>query len=122
MVKRTHDEGGALMIEMIVALAMVFTVIVPLGYSFVRELHLCHVYYQRAVAMEIVDGEMEVLAAGEWRSFLEGTQPYEIHADSAVNLPPGRFALTIFGRRLRLEWKPNEVRYGAPIVREATGR
>jgi len=122
MVNRTHSERGSLMIELVVAMAITFTVIVPLGYSFIRELSLCHVYYQRAVAMEIVDGEMEVLAAGEWRSFVDGTQPYEVHANSAVNLPPGRFALTIFGRQLRLEWKPNEVRYGAPIVREATGR
>ena len=120
--KRRHDERGALMMEMIVAMAITMTVIVPLGYSFIRELRLCHVYYQRAAAMEIVDGEMEVLAAGEWRSFLEGTQPYEVHAKSAVNLPAGRFELTIFGQRLRLEWRPEERRYGAPIVREAMGR
>ena len=122
MVRQRQNERGSLMIELVVAMAIALTVILPLGYSFIRELRLCHVYYQRAAAMEIVDGEMEVLAAGEWRSFLEGTQPYEVHAKSAVNLPAGRFELTIFGRRLRLEWRPEERRYGGPIVREAMGR
>jgi hypothetical protein len=88
----------------------------------VDEQHVCRVYYWRAVAMETVDGEMEVLAAGEWRDFDEGTTSYTVHAESAKYLPPGKFTLTVHGPRLRLEWRPDKSRFGAPVVREAVGQ
>ena len=65
----------------------------PLAYSFATEKRMARSYYQRAVAMEIVDGEMEVLVAGEWRSFKPGTQNYPARARSITNLPPGNFSL-----------------------------
>jgi hypothetical protein len=63
-----------------------------------------------------------VLAAGEWRSFHEGTEPYTVHSEAAKNLPNGRFLLTIQQSKLRLEWQPDKMRSGAPVVREAVGR
>jgi hypothetical protein len=54
--------------------------------------------------MEIVDGEIEVLAAGEWRAYHSGTQEYKASAGAATNLPAGKFLLTIRDRQLRLEW------------------
>ena len=65
------------------------------AYSFASERRLARAYYQRAVAMEIVDGEMEVLLAGEWRDFPPGTQDYRVHCGAATNLPPGRFILSV---------------------------
>jgi hypothetical protein len=76
--------------------------------------------YFRGTAMEIVDGEMEVLAAGEWRDFSEGSQPYTVHARAATNLPPGHFQLTKTGNHLRLEWTSNHRQGIGTIVREVT--
>ena len=111
-----------MLVELTVALAILVGALLPLGLSFVDEQHMCRVYYWRAVAMEAVDGDMEVLAAGEWRSFHEGTQPYVVHSESVKNLPNGGFLLTIRGSSLRLEWRPDKIRNGAPVVREAVGR
>jgi hypothetical protein len=122
MVKRNCNERGSLTVELMLALTIVASTIVPLGFSFVQEQHMCRVYYWRAVAMEVVDGEMEVLVAGEWRAFTEGADPYTVHAESAKYLPPGRFTLTVRGPRLRLEWRPEEPRFGAPVVRETVRR
>ena len=72
--------------------------------------------------MEIVDGEMETLLAGEWRAFPAGTHEYRIDAGAATNLPPGRFLLTIADRHVRLEWRPAWKHSGGPIVREAIAR
>jgi hypothetical protein len=110
------------MIELVVAMGILTATVIPLAYSFVQEQRLCRVYYYRAVAMEIVDGEMEVLAAGDWRSFKEGTHPYAVTAEAAKNLPPGKFVLSVRGGQLRLEWRPDSLRNGAPVVREAVGR
>ena len=123
MVNKRHlRETASMTIEMITALAIAVTVILPLGLSFNQEQHLCHVYYWHAVAMETVDGEMEVLAAGEWRTFSEGEHPYAIHAEAAKYLPAGRFTLSVHGPKLRLEWRPDKMQFGGPITREAVGR
>ena len=122
MVKHTHNEQASLMIELVLALTIIVTVLIPLGFSFVEEQHVLRVYYWRAVAMEAVDGEMEVLAAGDWRAFADGTHPYTVHAESAKYLPPGKFTLTVHAPRLRLEWRPEKARSGGPVVREAVGQ
>ena len=122
MVKRRRHERGSMIIELMTALAILVTILLPLGLSFVDEQHVCRVYYWRAVAMEAVDGEMEVLAAGEWHAFAEGVTAYAVPAESAKHLPPGKFTLTVHGSRLRLEWRPEKSRFGAPVVREAVGQ
>ena len=122
MVNRRHNEHGSLMIDLVLALGIIVTILIPLGYSFMEEQHALRVYYWRAVAMEAVDGEMEVLVAGDWRSYSEGDHPYNVHAESAKYLPPGKFTLTVHGPRLRLEWQPKKLRSGSPVVREAVGR
>jgi hypothetical protein len=114
-------ESGTLMVELVVAIAIMALAMMPLAYSFAQEHRLQRSSYQRAVAMELLDGEMEVLLAGEWRAFKEGTQPYSFRADSAKNLPPGSAQLTIQGNHVRLEWRP-ELKTAATIRREADAK
>ncbi len=77
--------------------------------------------YTRAVANEIVDGEMEVLVAGDWKNFPDGAQNYTVHSLAAANLPLGHFELTKTGKNLRLEWKPDKHSGGlGPVIREVT--
>jgi hypothetical protein len=78
--------------------------VLPLGFSLHADAKLFRITYQRAVAMEIVDGEIEILAAGGWRDLPEGSQPYAVHANAATNLPPGRFTVTRAGNHIRLQW------------------
>jgi len=105
--------------ELVVAMSILLLTMIPMAYSYIREQQLCRALYYRAVAMEIVDGEMESLVAGEWRAFKEGSQPYTVRAEAAKNLPPGSFLLTLAEKRLRLEWLPKKSRSGGKIVREA---
>jgi hypothetical protein len=108
------------MVELLVAMAMMAGVLLPLAYSITSEKRLARAAFHRAVAMEIVDGEMEILAAGEWRTFAPGQYEYPIHAIAATNLPPGRFLLTVGADNVRLEWRPSSKKYGrAVVLREA---
>jgi hypothetical protein len=109
---------GSLLIELLVAMAILSGVVLPLAYSIVAERHYARAVYQRAVAMEIVDGEMELLAAGAWRGFTNGAMNYPVHAGAATNLPPGRFILTMTPEKLRLEWRPSVKQHGGPVMRE----
>jgi hypothetical protein len=101
-----------------VALAILALAVLPVAYSISQERKLTRAYYYRAVAMEIVDGELEVLRAGAWRQFKEGAQPYESRAESAAQLPPGRFTLTVTGDQLRLVWQAEGKGAGSAVVRE----
>jgi hypothetical protein len=113
-------ERGFLMVDLIVGMAILTLAIMPLAFSFAHEKQLLRAEYFRAVVVEIVDGEMEILAAGEWRDFPDGPQVYTVHANAAARLPSGHFQLTKTGKYLRLEWKSNERRGIGTVVREIT--
>ena len=106
------------MTELLVAISLLVVALMPLAYSITSERQLARASYQRAVAIELVDGEMEVLAAGGWRNFAVGTHEYSVRANAATNLPPGHFLLTIETGKLRLEWKPSVKHHGGNVVRE----
>jgi len=117
---RRRRERGALMTELLVAMALLVLALFPFAFAFTQEARLLRAGYWRSVAVEIVDSEAEILIAGEWRVFPEGHQPYVVQASAATNLPPGRFQLTKTGRHLRLEWQSDERKYVGPVVREIT--
>ena len=109
-----------LLLEVTMAIAILVIAIFPLAYSFSSTARLFRATYQHAVAMELVDGEMEILAAGEWRALPEGVQEYPVSAAAAQNLPPGRFRFTRSGNHLRLEWAATQKSGVRPVVREVT--
>ena len=116
MVIRISTQRASLTTELLVAMALLIGVLAPVAYSFAAERRYARAAYQHAVAMEIVDGEMEVLAAGEWRSHLFGAHDYEVNAEAAANLPPGHFRLTIAEKKLTLEWSPDRRMPGLPVI------
>jgi hypothetical protein len=113
---------GSLMVELLVAMAILLGVLIPLGWSLASERRLARSLYQRSVAMGLVDGEMEVLVAGEWKALRQGTNSYKVETASVTNLPPGRLLAVLEGQKLRLEWRPEVRHHGGSVVREATVR
>jgi hypothetical protein len=113
-------EHGYLMVDLLVALAILSLALVPIGFSFVRERQVLKIEYFRSVANEIVDGEMEILAAGDWNNYPDGSQNYPVHARAASTLPSGHFQLTKTGNHLRLEWTSDEKQGVGTVVREVT--
>ena len=112
-------EYGALLVELTVALAILGTVVIAMSYGVGLETRALAACYTRAVAMEIVDGEMEVLLAGSWRDWSDGEHAYPVDAEAATNLPEGRFVLRRGDGSLRLEWRPEKAASGGSVVREA---
>lgn len=111
---------GLLLADMAVAMGILTMTIMPLAFAFTHEVKLIRAEYHRAVAIEIVDGEIEILAAGDWRNFPDGTQNYPVHAKAAANLPPGNFRLIKNGNHLRLEWKSDRPAGIGEVAREIT--
>jgi len=110
----------SLLIELTVAIGILSVAFIAFAAAYGSEQKLLKTYYYRAVAMEIVDGEMEALAAGEWKAYGEGTHKYAVRAEAARSLPDGRFVLTVGRGRVRLEWVPD--RPGSGVAREVATR
>lgn len=104
--KRRKD--GLLSTDLIVALSIIALALIPLSYSWLKDQQICRAYYHRALANQLVDGEMEILVAGEWKSIPEGTAQVQISGRAATNLPPGAFTLHRSGNELRLNWKSTD--------------
>ena len=117
-----RSTRGVLHADLLAALFVLVVAMIPLAVGFVSDQKTLRTHYHHAVAMEIVDGEMEILVAGEWRAQPEGTRPYEVKAAAAKNLPPGKFLLTRSGPTLRLEWAPDNTGPGRHGIREAVAR
>jgi hypothetical protein len=113
-------QQGVLMIDLAMAMIVFSLAIFPLAFSFVKEREVLRLDYFRAVTDEVVDGEMEVLAAGDWKNFPDGSQVYTVHSRAAANLPAGHFELTKAGNHLRLEWIPDRREGVGAVVREVT--
>ena len=111
-------QRGALATEAVIALGILVVVMIPLSFGFRQEAKLFRAYYYKAAALENIDGEMEVLVAGEWRAFQTGRQNFTTRAASATNLPPGAFFLTLADGRAKLEWIPQGRNAGGTVVRE----
>jgi len=116
---REHQRGF-LMADLVVATAILSMAVLPLGYSFAHEQRVLKNEYYRCVANEIVDGEMEILAAGVAKNLPDGLHIYAVHANAAAKLPPSHFQLTKTGDHLRLEWSADKKSGVGPVVRETT--
>jgi hypothetical protein len=114
---RRRQRGFAIA-EIIVAMTILTLAVFPLAMSFVKEQKLCRGYYCKAVAMEIVDGEIEALSQGGWRDFAPGVHEYAARAEAAKNLPAGKFLLTLDAQTVRLEWKPEQKGAGGGVIRQ----
>ena len=117
-----RSERGMLTADMIVAMGLLVIALIPISFSYLKEHQLCRAYYERAVLTQVIDGEMEVLAAGEWRVFKEGQQDYPVSTAAMTNLPPGKFVLNRAGNNLRLEWYSGTGKEKAKLVRKAVGQ
>ena len=125
MVIRRSSSGnrrGALIVELVVAMAMFLIAFVPLGVLAAREARLARSLYFRAVAGEILDGELEVLLAGGWKSVAPGTNELRVRAEATNSLPPGRFELVFAPPQLTVSWRATRPHTGADTVRRGEVR
>jgi hypothetical protein len=120
--KMNCKKQAMALFELLVAMGILVLVMIPISLSFIGERREYGIYYHRAIALEVVDGEMEILRAGEWRAFPEGTQTYTVNNPSAANLPPGRFVLTRQAQHIRLQWLPASRNQRGIVTRETDVR
>ncbi|MFM1945099.1 MAG: hypothetical protein RI897_4081 [Verrucomicrobiota bacterium] len=111
---------GYINADAVVGLSILVLALMPLTLTLFPQQKVALAAYERAVVMEVLDGELEVLRAGAWREFGVGEHVYPVRAEAAASLPSGRFVLEVREGVLRLEWRAEAtpVRKRLPIARE----
>lgn len=121
MVMRQHpirSRHGFASMDLFLAMAIFLFGFFSVAYLSTRELKLARSGYYDAIAIALVDGELEVLAAGAWVTLPEGQSPYRSKSPTMESLPPGVFRATRTTGFIRLEWIPAGKGNGRHIVRE----
>jgi hypothetical protein len=111
---------GFLQIDLAIGLLILTIAVVPLGFSFAREQQVLRIEYYYGVINEIVDGEMEILAAGAAKNIPDGVQILPVSSPAAGKLPAGHFQLTKSGNHLQVGWLPDKKSGLGAIIRETT--
>ena len=117
--------AGYIQADLITAFAVISLTLLPLGYGYVHHRRLVRNATTRAVVLELIDSEMEVLAAGEHRAFAEGSRAYPLRGLAVRDLPPGECTVVKSNLpdsriHLTLAWTPTREGLLKPVQREIT--
>ena len=97
-----------LQLDVAVAITVLALVFIPLSVSSSGDLDLARRQYFEAVALQLIDGEMDVLLAGERRKYTPGEHQIKPVGEAVQNLPEGEFVLTVHDQKLTLAWVPTK--------------
>ena len=98
-----------LQLDVAVAITVLALVFIPLSISSSGDLDLARRHYFEAVALQLIDGEMDVLLAGERRKYILGEHRITPVGEAVQNLPEGEFVLTVHDQKLTLAWVPKKL-------------
>jgi hypothetical protein len=112
-------QRGWFNVDLLVALGLLAAVVLPLAFGMASERRLLQAEVQRASVVMLLDGELEVLLAGEWRRFNDGETVLSPRGLAAQKLPPVKCVLQKNGRHLRLEWRPDRLKGRPSVMKEA---
>ena len=105
---RLARRRAFLQLDMAIALSLLALVFIPLSVSSSGGLDLARRHYFEAVALQLIDGEMDVLLAGERRKYTTGEHRITPVGEAVQNLPEGEFVLTVHDQKLTLAWVPTK--------------
>ena len=97
-----------LQLDVAVAITVLALVFIPLSVSSSSDLNLARRQYFEAVALQLIDGEMDVLLAGERRKYTPGEHQIKPVGEAVQNMPEGEFTLTVHDQKLTLAWVPTK--------------
>jgi len=105
---RLARRRAFLQLDVAIALTVLALVFIPLSVSSSGDLDLARRHYFEAVALQLIDGEMDVLLAGERRKYTTGEHRIKPVGDAVQNLPEGKFVLTVQDEKLTMAWVPTK--------------
>ncbi len=93
-------------LDVMVAIVILMLVFIPLTVTSSSKLDLARRHHVEAVVLQLIDGEIDVLLAGEHEKYNFGEHRITPAGEAAEDLPKGDFILTLKKKQLSLVWIP----------------
>ena len=93
-------------LDVAVAIVILMLVFIPLTVTSSSKLDLARRHHVEAVVLQLIDGEIDVLLAGEQEKYNFGEHRITPAGEAAGDLPKGEFILTLKEKQLSLAWVP----------------
>ena len=90
--------------DVVLGIALLLLVFIPFSVTSSGELDLARRQQFQAVALQMIDGEMDVLLAGERQKYAAGEHTITPPGEAVQSLPEGKFVLTVGEKELTLAW------------------
>ena len=97
-------------LDLMLAVSILMLLFIPFGVTSSGKLDLARRQHFEAVALQMIDGELDVLLAGERQKYPLGETP---PGEAVKTLPVGEFILIVKEKQLFLAWVPEkEAKWG----------
>ena len=91
---RARRTAAHIQADLVTALGLIALTVLPLGYGYLHHRQVVRNATTRAVVLELVDSEMEILAAGEHRAFQPGGAFSTASSAAPPHSPPMEVEIT----------------------------
>ena len=105
-------------VQLDVALAVSILLLVFIPFSVTSSSKLDLARRQHFVALQMIDGELDVLMAGERQKFSPGEHKITPPGEAVKTLPVGEFILTVEEKQLTVAWVPEKEAKWGRVERE----
>ena len=105
-------------LDIAVAIVILGLIFIPLSVTSSAKLDLARRHHFEAVALNLIDGEIDVLLAGEIKKYKLGKSLITPPGEAVGSLPKGEFILTLNEKTIKLEWVPKKLTKWGRIQRE----
>ena len=107
-------------LDLMLAVSILMLLFIPFGVTSSGKLDLARRQHFEAVALQMIDGELDVLLAGERQKYLLGEHKITPPGEAVKTLPVGEFILIVKEKQLYLAWVPEKEAKWGRVEREVT--
>ena len=107
-------------LDVALAVSILLLVFIPFSVTSSSKLDLARRQHFEAVALQMIDGELDVLMAGEWQKFSPGEHKITPPGEAVKTLPVGEFILVVKENQLSIAWVPEKEAKWGRVEREVT--
>jgi len=107
-------------LDVVLAVSILILLFIPFGVTSSGKLDLARRQHFEAVALQMIDGELDVLLAGERQKYPLGEHKITPPGEAVKTLPVGEFILIVKEKQLSLAWVPEKGAKWGRVEREVT--
>ena len=107
-------------LDVALAVSILLLVFIPFSVTSSSKLDLARRQHFKAVALQMIDGELDVLMAGERQKYIPGEHKITPPGEAVKTQPVGEFILTVQENPRTIAWVPEKEAKWGRVEREVT--